>query len=98
MTTDRSRTPPTDSGSVGWWGLLPDQLWVAIVLCVVTPGIYGVHLVSSGRYALGAATLIAWALLYAFLLRLAHRRGWARLGLTVPATILLMALGRWIFR
>lgn len=95
--TDQPRTR-TDPPTLGWWGLIPNQLWVAVVFCLVTPGIYGVHLVTSGHLALGAAIIAGWALLYTLLLRLAHRRRWARLGLTVPATIVLLIAGGWIFR
>lgn len=97
MTTDRPRTE-TGPQSFSWWGLLPDQLCVAVVFFLVTPGIYGAHLVTSGRFALGSFVLAGWVLLYGLLLRFAHRRRWARLALTIPATIVLVGLGGWIFR
>jgi len=92
MDQPRTSTGPT---SLGWARLVPEQLWVAALAVAMAPGAYGIHLVRSGRVALGLGVLLGWGVLCGLLLYQVHRRRWARLWFTIPVTVVVVALGAW---
>ena len=85
-------TDPEARGPSRYLQFLPYPLEVLPFLVVWGPPAYGIWLVSSHRPYFGAAVLGAWVGPYAWLLSYAHRKRWARLAFTLPATLLFLAV------
>ena len=92
---DRARAS-SDGRNLRWLLLLPEAVWMGMVAGLLVPGAYAIHLVRHHQVASGLAMLGGWALLYGLLLRFAHKRRWARLSLTVPATSVVVMLIGWV--
>ena len=67
-----------------WW--LPDQLLLALASACVVPGGLGTFLAAHGRLVLGLGIVVVWLVPYVLLLRLLHRRGVVRVGVSLPCT------------
>ena len=78
--------------------MVPESLWFAALAVLLIPGIYGLHLFLYAGVFWGLGIFVCWAGLHGALLWLVHRRRWARLWLTVPATVVLVAMGVWVLR
>ena len=64
---------------------------VALIV-LLAPGAYAIHFMRSHQVGAGLGMFAGWAVIYGLLLRLAHRRGWARIWFTLPVTCLLVVL------
>ena len=91
MTTYRVRVV-REGNRAGWLVLLPEAIWMAALLVLLAPGAYAIHFMRSHQVAAGLGMFAGWAVIYGVLLRLAHRRGWARIWFTLPVTCLLVVL------
>ena len=76
---------------------MPFQLAVGLLMAAAAPGVYGTYLLRRHQILIGILVLVVWGVPFAFLLRLAHRRKWARVWLTLPATVAFSVLGAWVF-
>ena len=92
MTTRQTPTPPATQ-KFHWAFLIPEQIWLLLVVALVAPGVYGIHYMRHHRVALGVALGAGWAVLFGFLFWGAHRRRSVRLWFTIPLTVIALWLG-----
>lgn len=92
MTSRRTPIPPATQ-KFPWALLVPEQVWLLLLVALVAPGAYGIHYVRHHRVPLGVVLSAGWAMLFGVLLWGAHRRRSVRLWFSIPLTVIALWLG-----
>jgi hypothetical protein len=90
QSSPRSRTP-------SWLAWVPAQMLLAVALVSLAPAVYAIHLAHQSRFVLATAVAIPWIVGFWVLLVQLHNRNLARLVVTVPVAVGILAAAQLVF-